>query len=815
MIYSLQKYSLYVFLCLIISLQAFSQLQVCPSNINFSAGDISNWSAVTGLTKGGAQNYPLPNTGVSTIPEYTISKTGIQVITTSTLDPFGGFPTIPTINGYSYNYSIMLGSTATSHDLSPGGGRNGNPGGFTRAVTYIINVPAGSTAVPYTMTYAYAMVLENGTHNSNEQPLAKATLSTSAGIINCASPSYYLPTLNNAMGGNGSSGTGATLDSAKAIANGFSNSPVPFLSFSGNGNGTLLYDVWTKGWTEVTFDLSPYRGQQVTLTFEADNCQPGAHFAYAYIALRDVCSGLQISGYPEACSNTVNTYSIPALAGGTYQWTVPPGWNIVSGTDTTSILKVVPGNTGGTITVRERNSCADLTATLAVTVRPPTIAGNIISDNEVCEGMNSTTLTLTGERGNILNWLSSTNGIRWNTVSNTTATYTAQNLNTTTIYKALVQNGSSCSIDTSGEATITVDSKSVGGQLNPADMNFCLGQYKDATLTLKGKYGNVLRWESSQDAINWSNFNPSVDTTYDIPSNTTQSTQYRVIVKNGVCPNDTSSIANVHVFPVAYPQQTIYPKDTTICYDDTAQLNSLVTIGTSYTWTNSKTLTGTASGTILETPSVLTNEAHPLNTTTYILSILNAGCPNALRDTFRVQVMEPVLVNAGNDTAIVYNQPLQLQAQTNYTSGVSFNWSPATGLDNTEIFNPVARLGINVDSVRYRVTVTTTLGCYNSDDLLVRVFKTLPDIFVPNAFTPGRGTNSLFRPIPVGIVSLDYFRVYNRWGQLVYSSPDTRSGWDGTIKGIPQGSNSFVWIAQGKDYTGKTVIRKGTMVLIR
>ncbi len=196
--------------------------------------------------------------GLTTVSEYSISNTGIQVITSSGSDPFGFFPTIPTINGYAYNYSILLGSTATSRALSTsGGGRN--PGGFTRAITYNINVPAGSTSEPYTMTYAYAMVLENGTHNSSEQPLFKATLSTHDSIITCASPGYYLPTFNNASGGGGgSSGTGATLDTATALANGFSNSPVPFLSFSGNGNqnGTLLYDVWTKGWTEVTFDLS-------------------------------------------------------------------------------------------------------------------------------------------------------------------------------------------------------------------------------------------------------------------------------------------------------------------------------------------------------------------------------------------------------------------------------------------------------------------------------------------------------------------------------------------------------------------------------
>src|SRR6476646_2554275 len=322
------------FITFFISSPLYSQLQSCPVNITFSEGNLSSWSAKTGLLGGASKSYHAPNNGVSSIPEFSIPPVGIKAITTSTTDLYGGFQTIPVINGYSYGYSVQIGSTANSYDLNS---TETNPGGFTRSITYNINVPAGPATVPYTMTYAYAMVLENGTHNSNEQPLFKATLMANGSVITCASPQYYLPTLNDA--GSGPGNTGATLDSAAAIANGFRNSSVPFLTHSGTNNttGTLLYDVWTKGWTEVTFDLSPYRGQLVQLTFEADYCLPGAHFAYAYVALRNTCAGLEISGIPVACANTNSEYSVPALAGATYQWTVPAGWTINSGTNSNII----------------------------------------------------------------------------------------------------------------------------------------------------------------------------------------------------------------------------------------------------------------------------------------------------------------------------------------------------------------------------------------------------------------------------------------------------------------------------------------------
>ncbi|HYC30236.1 MAG TPA: gliding motility-associated C-terminal domain-containing protein, partial [Chitinophagaceae bacterium] len=88
--------------------------------------------------------------------------------------------------------------------------------------------------------------------------------------------------------------------------------------------------------------------------------------------------------------------------------------------------------------------------------------------------------------------------------------------------------------------------------------------------------------------------------------------------------------------------------------------------------------------------------------------------------------------------------------------------------------------------------------------------------FVPNAFTPGKRSNNLFRPAAApGISKLDFFRVYNRWGQLVYSTTEIGPGWDGTIAGKPQDAGTFVWIVQGTDFTGKRVFKKGTMVLIR
>src|SRR5580658_3089718 len=257
---------IYPVFLLLVAQSAFSQSQVCPLNSNWSLDDLTHWFAYTGNNAGGngataiKQTYdsslPAPGgtLGVKAIQEYQLpSVMGIQVVGSSTIDPYGGFTTVPNINRYQYTNSLKLGSTEITHSAA-----GGAAGGYVRGVSYRINVPPGPTTVPYTMTYAYAMVLENGTHNTDEQPLFQATLTAGDSVVTCASPKYALPTFNNS----GQQGTDATLDSALAKSEGFKlslkESPNPDPNWSGNGPAPYLMDVWYKSWTEVTFDLSPY-----------------------------------------------------------------------------------------------------------------------------------------------------------------------------------------------------------------------------------------------------------------------------------------------------------------------------------------------------------------------------------------------------------------------------------------------------------------------------------------------------------------------------------------------------------------------------
>jgi gliding motility-associated-like protein len=276
------------------------------------------------------------------------------------------------------------------------------------------------------------------------------------------------------------------------------------------------------------------------------------------------------------------------------------------------------------------------------------------------------------------------------------------------------------------------------------------------------------------------------------------SIKYLVEANLGHCPAKDSFT----VFVAPYPKATVGP-DVEICYGTRTLLTGTI-VGSVFTWSPSASLINA---------STLTPLAGPTKTTSYILTVYDTlGCPKPGRDTVIVKVISQVKAFAGRDTLIVATQPLQLNA----SGGTSYLWTPTTGMNNPNIYNPVVVLGPSVDSITYFVRVTTPEGCFADDDIKVRVFKTLPDIFVPSAFTPNSdGKNDIIRPIPVGIKSFHYFRVFNRWGQMVYSTNDIGIGWDGMYAGKEQGTGTYVYMAEAEDYLGNILFRKGTVVLIR
>ncbi|WP_440133262.1 gliding motility-associated C-terminal domain-containing protein [Chitinophaga sancti] len=112
---------------------------------------------------------------------------------------------------------------------------------------------------------------------------------------------------------------------------------------------------------------------------------------------------------------------------------------------------------------------------------------------------------------------------------------------------------------------------------------------------------------------------------------------------------------------------------------------------------------------------------------------------------------------------------------------------------------------------KYYLTASVDICISKSAIAYVKVVDKT-DVYVPSAFSPnGDGQNDLFRPKYVNIASIDYFKVYNRWGTETFSSNSLSAAWDGS--GMPAGT--YVYIISGKDLLGKAFVKQGSVLLIK
>ena len=95
-------------------------------------------------------------------------------------------------------------------------------------------------------------------------------------------------------------------------------------------------------------------------------------------------------------------------------------------------------------------------------------------------------------------------------------------------------------------------------------------------------------------------------------------------------------------------------------------------------------------------------------------------------------------------------------------------------------------------------------------DALIR-----PLLDVPNAFTPGRfGINGIVSVKGFGIKEM-HWSIYNRWGQKVFETTSTKSGWDGTFKGVVQPMDVYTYTLDASFTDGKSLRKTGDITLLR
>lgn len=210
--------------------------------------------------------------------------------------------------------------------------------------------------------------------------------------------------------------------------------------------------------------------------------------------------------------------------------------------------------------------------------------------------------------------------------------------------------------------------------------------------------------------------------------------------------------------------------------------------------------------------STLQNPIHTYSTGgTYNVVFTAENIKNCVDTTLKKVVIQTFAPNVGNDTVIVKGEYIQFDAR----GGVDYYWMPATLLNDQNISNPRGGIYSDTGLYLYRVFVRTNYGCTGYDTIRVRVvnnaFFVLPTAFTPN----GDGKNDIFRPIAAGYKTLKYFRVFNRWGEVVFMGNSIDDGWDGTHKGKKADMGTYFWEIQYVDRFGEEGLEKGDVTLVR
>ena len=649
----------------------------CP-NVDFSMGDFSNWIGYTG-------------TFTSCCPTVGIVPGRHTIMNTPGTDPRTG-----------NLLSVLPPGASVGAKLG-----NENVGAEAERLRYTLTVDPQSAL----FIYKYAVVMEDPGHAASDQPKFNVSVLNSSGNL---------------------------IDPVCGFYSVVSSGSIP-------GFQTAPGSVKWKDWTSVGIDLTPYMNQQISIEYTTYDCAQGGHYGYAYLTA--MCAPMEINvGFCQG--NAAVTMAAPT-GFATYQWS--PG-----GQSTQSIIVNNPViGTHYSCLMSSINGCQ---VTLNAVLQPTTVIANFSIVSPQCSFDAIFQDSSSVNQGSVDAWLWDFGDGTTSTQQNPSHTYTTAGTYTVT----LTASSLGCPATTTHTVNVFPTPVANAG----TDQIICVGQYANLTAT-----GGVSYLWSNNIVTPNNNVNPNVNTTYTV-----------TISDNNGCTASDTVIVTVNPLPVISAGS-----DIEICYGTSTNLTA--TGGNAYSWTPATGLSATNianpvasplvsttyvvvatalngctntdnvavqilplppanagpdqpicnanSATLIASGGTLyhwsTNETTPSisvtpqTTTTYSVTVTDgSGCSQT--DDVIVSVNNPPPANAGNDTYICNG----LSTILNASGGVSYSWSPATGLSSTDISNPVAN---PTSPVTYTVTVTDDNGCSATDNVAIGIYPSPAITFIANVYS--------------------------------------------------------------------------------
>lgn len=491
-----------------------------------------------------------------------------------------------------------------------------------------------------------------------------------------------------------------------------------------------------------------------------------------------VCDSALINFTPDVFNFAESKIGTPLI----YKWDFGTG-NVAdtSNIKNPSFRYTVPGNYTVKFSAISQYGCSkQVTAKVVVNQKAH---GTITAVNEICQDGSVQFTASATPTGNI-QW-------SWNFANGNTSSQqnpVSQIYTTAGTYAVImVVNRNGC-LDTATH-TLTVNARPVVNA-SPKQYVLCFGD----SVRLSANGGGSYLWTPSTGLSN--------NLIGDPMASPQTSAKYKVQVTSskGCINSDSVSIT------VAPRIKVQLPATADLCKGLNLQLSA--SGAASYQWINN---TSGLSNTSISNP--LANSA---STATY--TVVGSDSYNCFKDTASIIVTVRNLptVNAGPDVSTVGGVPYQLNATTS-NDVVSWLWSPGSDLSCTSCPSPTATPKMQTTFV---VKVTNTWGCVAYDTVVVKLQCAVSHVHIPNAFTPGtNGKNDIFYIKGSGVNIIRHFRIYNRWGQLVFEKnnfgiDDRSSAWDGKYKGQYVESGAYVYVAEMECISGEVFTFKGTVTVI-
>ncbi len=364
-----------------------------------------------------------------------------------------------------------------------------------------------------------------------------------------------------------------------------------------------------------------------------------------------------------------------------------------------------------------------------------------------------------------------------------TGTWSPAINNTATTVYTFTPDAGQCAVSTTMTVTVNPDpAPNISGT-----SSICLGETINLSTTATGTYS----W-TGPNGFTSSLQNPT------IPNATAAASGTYTLTTIGIC---SSMPATINVVVNNLPDVTVSKTDALCDGTGNGTVTAIVSGGSgtyTYVW-----MPGNLSG------ATLTN----LPVGSYSVTVTDGnGCVATGAHTVGLMGSIPVNVTPIS-TTINEGESVNLFAATNSTfPGLTYTWSPPTGLSCTDCPNPIAS---PTETTTYIATITSPNGCTGKDSSQIHVRIICGEHFIPTIFSPnGDGNNDEFRIFGKCIVAMD-LKIYNRWGEVVFESTDPQYGWDGTYKGELMNPASFIYAVNISFIDGRFIKEKGSISLVR